>query len=116
MKNLITALALAWFAYGWQAKTTAPPSLTTATPIANHFIVQYHPDVSETDRKKHEDLIHAAAARHTSYRGIMKTFNIGGKFQGYHVEMDPNSVAVLQKSNIVSSVSSPHSTSPVHGI
>ena len=101
MKNIISAFALAWLALGSQAKTAASPSLTAAEPIDNHFIVQYHPDTSPTDRKAHEDLIHATAARHTSYRGIMKKFDIGG-FQGYHIEIDPKSVSLLQKAKIVS--------------
>lgn len=100
MKNLIKVAAIAWLALRGHAKSTPPPGLSAASPIANNFVVQYNPDVSAADRKKHEDLIHAAAARHSSYRGIMKKFDIGG-FQGYHVEIDAKAVAELQKINIV---------------
>ncbi|KAH8905262.1 subtilisin-like protein [Coniochaeta sp. PMI_546] len=103
MKNLIRAAAIAWLALGGLGKPAAPPSLNAASPIANHFVVQYHPDVSAADRAKHEDLIHAAAARHTSYRGIMKKFDFGG-FQGYHVEIDAKSVAELQKSKLIKQI------------
>lgn len=106
MKNLFTVVVVAWLALGSQANTAAPPSLTAASPIANHFIVQYLPDISDTDRQKHENDVHMTASRNSSHRGIVRTFSIGG-FQGYHVEMDPATVAVLQKSDIVSDLASP---------
>lgn len=104
MKNLVAAVVLALLTFGSQAGTAAPPSLTAANPIANHFIVQYHPDVSDAERRSHEDLVHTTASQNSSYRGIVKTFSIGN-FQGYHVEMDAATLAVLQKSDIVSSLS-----------
>ncbi|KAK3935821.1 hypothetical protein QBC46DRAFT_453175 [Diplogelasinospora grovesii] len=108
MTGLVKLLTLALAIGAARADATPDPSSAApappqfkSTPIPNHYIVQYHDNISPAARRHHERTVHQAVTKRSNNRGIIRTFTIGSHFQGYHGELDDEQVKALNSSGII---------------